>query len=146
MSCGSSGSRRRSGSHPPGVIRTRVLPGGEPARVVSRGDLEGLANYTLAARGLAYQFAVGLEHQLNGFLEIASGLLERAPLRIRAWEFFDKTDVPFRNLAEYGREFNVHGNIIRRNDEAQHRLAADGGRRDHEPPRLKPHVGRTRNS
>jgi hypothetical protein len=26
---------------------------------------------------------------------------------------------------------------------AQHRLAADGGRCDHEPPRLKPHVDMT---
>lgn len=58
MSCGSYGLRRPNGSHPPGVVRTRVLPGGEPARVVSRSNLERLADYTLAVGRLDDQFAV----------------------------------------------------------------------------------------
>ena len=122
MSYGSCGSRRSNGCPLPEAVRTHVPRGGEPARAASRRNIDGLANHTLASGCFPDQLTVRLKNQFDGFPQISAGFLKRAPLGIGARKFFDKTDVAFRNLTKYGRKFNVHESIIRRNYEAQHGL------------------------
>ena len=107
------GSRRLNDSRLLEAARTHGLAGAEQARDASRTDLDWLADHALALSRLDDQGTIRLKHELDGFLQILPRLIERGPLRVRARQFFDETDVALGNLPKHGGEFDAHASIIR---------------------------------
>lgn len=54
------------------------------------------------------QFAIGLQHQAQSFLEVSASFRQRAPLRVHARDFFNVGDIPSPALFNDGSEFALH--------------------------------------
>jgi hypothetical protein len=101
--------------HENGVIgalaeQLATVPLGDGAQVhgVSPRELQSLADDFSAAGRLLDQLSIRLENQRNRFLKIGARFLEGRTLRIRAWDFLDKGNVPLGHLAENGCQLQVH--------------------------------------
>jgi hypothetical protein len=74
------------------------------------GDLFALCACGMLACG---ERAIGFQDELDGFLQIAAHLCERASLCIHTWDFFHGADLPAPSLLDHGCEFALHGGLVR---------------------------------
>jgi len=58
------------------------------------------------------QLAIRLDHQGQGFFQIASCLRKRAPLGVDAGNFLDIRDIPFAALFDYRSELMLYWLIL----------------------------------
>jgi hypothetical protein len=55
------------------------------------------------------KFPIGLEHKLEGLLQVATSFSEGTSLRVHTGNFFNVGDVPLSTLLDDGGELSFHG-------------------------------------
>ena len=71
-----------------------------------------LPYHNLAPERFFRERTVGFQYQLNGFLKISPGFIERISLRVCAGQLLDKPYIPFWHLLENGGQMFLHSHDL----------------------------------